>query len=106
MNTFEPIQPVPSNSPVRVNEPVPIYPPSNAVPAKLAPWYSNQIFRIVTFFIMMMIVLGVCTVCFFTARLSADQFLGVVSSLLFLATPSPLQGKPKKKVIYVHGNTA
>ena len=93
------IPPVPSNSPV-----IAPYPISNAIPSKLAPWYSNQIFRIVTFFIMMMVVLAVCSVCFFTDRLSSDQYLGVVSSLLFLATPSPLQGKPKKKIIYMNGN--
>ena len=102
MNDEVAIPPVPSNSPVIA--PPPIYPPSNTVPTKLASWYSNQIFRIVTFFIMMMVVLSVCSVCFFTGRLTSDQFLGVVSSLLFLATPSPLQGKPKKKVVYVNNS--
>jgi len=105
MDHFEAIQATAShhNSPV-INEPV-IYPPSNntGVPSKLKDWYSNQVFRTVTFFIMMATVLGVTTTAFFTGRLTSDQFLGVVSSLLFLATPSPLQGKKNKKVYYLNG---
>lgn len=83
-----------------------IYPPSTStdVPSGLKSWYSNYVFRTVTFFFMMVAVLSVSTAAFFVGKLSSDQFLGIISSLLFLATPSPLQNKPKKKVIYLNGS--
>ena len=77
-------------------------PPSTATPSALKSWWSNDIWRITTFTILMCAVLAVTTVAFFNGKLSADQFLGVVSSLLFLATPSPVQPKPKKKIYYVN----
>lgn len=79
-------------------------PSSNTVPSGLKDWYSNYVFRTVTFFILMSAVLSVSTAAFFNGKLSADQFLGIVSSLLFLATPSPLQNKGKKKIYYMRSD--
>jgi len=83
------------------------YPPSTSteVPSGLKSWYSNYVFRTVTFFFMMVAVLSISSAAFFTGKLSADQFLGIISSLLFLATPSPLQNKPKKKIVYTNVHT-
>jgi predicted ribosomally synthesized peptide with SipW-like signal peptide len=75
---------------------------SQSVPVGLKKWYSNEIFRVVTFFILMSAVLGVTTVAWFSDRLSSDQMLGVISTLLMMAMPSALQGKSKKKVYYVN----
>ena len=77
-------------------------PPSTATPSSLKSWWSNDIWRITTFTIMMMAVLGVTSTAFFSDKLSADQYLGVISSLLFLAVPSPIQPKPKKKIYYLN----
>ncbi len=89
----------------RVNEPV-LYPPSTAtLPSGLKNWWSNQVFKIVTFFVLMSAVLTVTTIAFFNGKLTSDQYLGIISSLLFLSTPSPLQNAKKKqaKVYYVNG---
>lgn len=82
----------------------PLYPPSatTTLPPSLKKWYSNEVFRTVTFFFLMCAVLGISSTAWFMGKLSADQQLGIFSSLLFLATPSPIQGKPKKKVYYVN----
>lgn len=75
---------------------------SQSIPLGLKKWYSNEIFRVVTFFILMISVLSVTTIAWFSDRLSSDQMLGVISTLLMMAMPSGLQGKPKKKVVYVN----
>lgn len=80
----------------------PLYPPSaSSIPPSLKKWYSNHVFRTVTFFFLMCTILGISSTGWFMGKLSNDQMLGIFSSLLFLATPSPIQGKPKKKVYYV-----
>jgi len=88
----------------RTQNPAVPYPPStsSALPPTLKKWYSNDVFRTVTFFILMSAVLGISSTGWFMDKLSNDQMLGIFSSLLFLATPSPIQGKPKKKVYYVN----
>jgi hypothetical protein len=82
-----------------INEP---YPSSNnsTTPAGIKKYYSNDVFKTITFFVLVVAILSVATSAFFAGKLSSDQFLGTISSLLFLSTPSPLQRKPKKKVIY------
>ena len=104
-NTFEAIQAVNSNSPP-VNEPVQ-YPPSsnaNGVPSKLNSWWSNDIFRIVCFSLIVFVTLALTSTAFFADKISTDQWLGVISSLLFMMMPSPLQGKKQKKVVYLSNN--
>jgi uncharacterized membrane protein YwzB len=81
------------------NEPY-AYSNTSNTPSALKKWYSNDIFRVVTFFVLVVAVLGISASAFFVDKLSADQMLGIISSLLFLATPSPLQSKPKKKIVY------
>ena len=88
-----------------LNEP---YASSNgsATPTGIKKWYSNDVFKTITFFMLVVGILSVSTIAFFNGKLSADQFLGIISSLLFLSTPSPLQRKPKQKVIYQAINNA
>ena len=83
-----------------MNEPYANSADSAISPPGLKKWYSNDVFKTVTFFVLIVSILGISTACFLMDKLSSDQFLGVVSSLLFLSTPSPLQRKPKKKVVY------
>ena len=107
----QPIQPTNSQSNVippfsrMLNEP---YPSSNGstAPHGLKKWYSNDVFKTITFFILVVAVLSVATSAFFYDKLTSDQFLGVISSLLFLSTPSPLQRKPKQKIVYQSINNA
>jgi hypothetical protein len=85
------------------HQPPPAYSTSSqSVPTGLKKWYSNEIFRVVTFFILMISVLAVTTIAWFDGRLSSDQMLGIISTLLMMAMPSALQGKSKKKVYYVN----
>jgi hypothetical protein len=93
-----PLSPFARNIQIR-NEP---YPSTTAsqVPTGIKRYYSNDVFKTVTFFVLVVAALSVATAAFFANKLSSDQFLSVLSSLLFLSTPSPLQRKPKKKIIY------
>lgn len=77
----------------------PITPANSQIPEGLKKFYSKDIFKTVTFFVLILLVLGVTTTAFFMDKLSSDQMLGVISSLLFLATPSPIQTN-KKKIVY------
>jgi hypothetical protein len=99
--TTSPIAPIGPHEPFSRTDAYP-RPPSTATPSSLKSWWSNDIWRITTFTIMMMCVLGVTSTAFFSDKLSADQYLGVISSLLFLAVPSPIQPKPKKKIYYLN----
>ena len=72
---------------------------TESVPANLRGWYSNKIYKVVIFSLLCFSVLGISTALTFTDRMSIENFLGVLSSLLFLNTPSPLENllKSKKK---------
>jgi hypothetical protein len=74
-------------------------PPSttNSVPEGMKEWWSTQIFRVVMFFLFCFGVFGVATAMTFQKVMSIDQYLGVVSSLLFLLSPSPLDLLKNKK---------
>jgi hypothetical protein len=74
-------------------------PPSttNSVPEGMREWWSTQIFRVVMFFLFCLGVFGVATAMTFQEVMSIDQYLGVVSSLLFLLSPSPLDLLKNKK---------
>jgi hypothetical protein len=73
-------------------------PPSEA-PTWLKRWYSQQSFRQITAFIIMIAVLTICSVGWFNQILSSDQMLGVCSSILMLSAPSPFQTKKTKYVV-------
>lgn len=98
-----PINPYPSGG-IVYQQPQYQYASSNAsnTPTKLKSWYSNDIFKVVAFFILVISVLGVTTYAFYADKLSSDQYLGVISGLLMMSLPSPLQSikkKPKKVII-------
>ena len=63
---------------------------SSALPPKLAGWYSTKVFRTTCFFIFCFCVLGISTALVFDGRMSIENFMNVLSSLLFLLSPSPL----------------
>ena len=70
---------------------------SSTTPEGIAKWYSQQSFKVITFFFFCIAVLAIITTALFTDKLSTDQFLGMLSSLLFLMAPSPLDLIKKKK---------
>ena len=74
------------------------YAHSNAstTPARLKGWYSNEIFKVVAFFILVCGVLSCTTVAFYEGKLSSDQYIGIISSLLMMSVPSPIQTIKKK----------
>jgi hypothetical protein len=74
------------------------YAQSNAstTPSKLKGWYSNEIFKVVAFFFLVCGVLSCSTVAFYNNKLSADQYIGIISSLLMMSVPSPIQTIKKK----------
>jgi len=110
MNNNEPIspqaiQPFPSQQANgAVGRPYQIHYPESSVsttPSGIRDWYSNEIFKIVSFFILVCGVLSVTTVAFYNGKLSSDQFIGICSSLLMMTVPSPLQTikKGKKTIV-------
>jgi hypothetical protein len=74
-------------------------PPSSApsVPDLIDGWYSRDSFKVISFFFFAVTCLGIATAGLFTEKLNTDQFLNVLSSLLFLMAPSPLDLMKKKK---------
>jgi hypothetical protein len=70
---------------------------SSTTPEGIAKWYSQQSFKVITFFLFCVSVLAIITTALFIDKLSTDQFLGMLSSLLFLMAPSPLDLIKKKK---------
>jgi hypothetical protein len=70
---------------------------SASVPANLKGWYSTKSFKTVSFFLFCSAVLGITTSLRFGDKMNTDQYLGVVSSLLFLMAPSPLDLLKKNK---------
>lgn len=70
---------------------------SSTTPQGISKWYSQQSFKVITFFLFCVTTLGIITAGLFTDKLSTDQFLGMLSSLLFLMAPSPLELIKKKK---------
>ena len=82
-----------------LNEPYPSSTNSNT-PIGIKKYYNNDVFKTITFFVLVVAILSVSTSAFFYDKLTSDQFLGIISSLLFLSTPSPLQRKPKQKIVY------
>jgi hypothetical protein len=112
MNANEPISPNDVANPP--NHPINPYPsavPFNAqgytvryadsttttTPPKLSGWYSNNTFKVVAFFLLTVGILATSTIGFYNSRLSADQWIGIVGSLLMLSAPSPLQMIKKQK---------
>ena len=89
----------PPVSPRVIQQYPPITPANSQIPEGLKKFYSKDIFKTVTFFTLIILVLAITTTAFFVNKLSSDQMLGVISSLLFLATPSPIQTN-KKKIVY------
>ena len=57
----------------------------------------QKIFRMATFFLFCSAILGITTALRFEDKMNTDQLLNVVSSLLFLLSPSPLDFLQKKK---------
>jgi hypothetical protein len=74
------------------------YAPSNSstTPMHLRGWYSNEIFKVVAFFILVCGVLTCSTIAFYNEKLSSDQYIGILSSLLMMSVPSPIQTIKKK----------
>ena len=103
--TNSPLQRVPSMFQMPDVENVPYVqrdrsgPPSNdSVPVNLKSWYSTKIFRTVMFFILCFCILGITTALTFTDKMSIENYMNILSSLLFLLSPSPLDLiKSKKK---------
>lgn len=106
-NTFDPIQPSNSRNDlvetprlqpqqsVRLNYPKP---PSTVPPELLRKWYSKSSFRTITFFFFVVTVLGIATSLIFTSKMDINQYLGLVSSLIMLMVPSPLDNNVKLKI--------
>ena len=89
--------------------PVNPYPPSNnnsAVPTLLRSFYSNDIFKTITFFLLICVILAISTVGWFNDKMTTDQILGIWSSVLFLWMPSPIQQGKKTKKIYLQNNNS
>lgn len=70
---------------------------SDSVPTNLRGWYSTKVFRTVMFFIFCFCILGVSTSLVFTDRMNIENYMNVISSLLFLLSPSPLDLIKNKK---------
>lgn len=72
--------------------------PRSEAPTFLKSWYSQQSFRQITSFIIMISVLVIASVGWFNQILSSDQQLGVCSSILMLSAPSPFSTKKTKYI--------
>lgn len=71
---------------------------TDSTPPRLASWFSSKIFRLVMFFIFCFCILGITTSLVFSDRMSIENYMNILSSLLFLLSPSPLDLiKSKKK---------
>ena len=80
------------------------YAHSNAsnTPSHLKGWYSNEIFKVVAFFILVVGVLSCTTIAFYNGKLSSDQYIGIIGSLLMMSVPSPIQTiKKKSKPVFI-----
>jgi hypothetical protein len=102
-NVLPPINPYPSlpndrlpNGQVRYADST-----QTGLPRNLRDWWSNEVFKIVTFFVLVIAILSTTSIAFFRGALSNEQYLGVCSSLLFLMSPSPLTmiKKTKKPIL-------
>jgi len=91
-----PLDRIPSQFNIDVLPRIPIS-DTNSTPPKLKPYYSNKIFRTVCFMILCFMTLGISTSLVFTDRMNIENFMNIVSSLLFICTPSPLDNLIKKK---------
>ena len=69
----------------------------DTIPPRLQGWYSTKVFRTVMFFIFCFCILGVSTSLVFTDRMNIENYMNVLSSLLFLLSPSPLDLIKNKK---------
>ena len=112
----------PSNSPPAhphdAEAPLPILPPTQSVqlvyprsdvtatPEKLKKWWSSQVFKTVTYFILMLIVLCSTTAAFFVDKMSQDAWVGSISTILMLGAPSPLLDRGKKTTKKFYGGNA
>ena len=71
---------------------------TDSVPPRLSSWFSSKIFRLVMFFIFCFCILAIATSLVFTDRMNIENYMNIISSLLFLLSPSPLDLiKSKKK---------
>jgi hypothetical protein len=72
---------------------------TESIPPKLQQWFSTKVFRTVCFFIFCFVILGTSTsMVFIDNKMSIENYMNVLSSLLFLLSPSPLDLiKSKKK---------
>lgn len=69
---------------------------SSTTPSHLKGWYSNEIFKVIAFFILVCGVLTATTIAFNQDKLSSDQYIGIIGSLLMMSVPSPIQTIKKK----------
>ena len=109
MNQNEPISPNnaphPAINPYQTAVPVPApgytvrYADSTAstTPPRLKGFYNNETFKVIAFFVLTCGILSTSTVAFYHSRLSSDKYIGIISSLLMMSLPSPLQTMKKQK---------
>ena len=70
---------------------------TSTTPPRLKGFYNNETFKVIAFFVLTCGILSTATIAFYNSRLSADQYIGIISSLLMMSLPSPLQTMKKQK---------
>lgn len=85
------IPPVPSNSPAAV-----VYPSSTASSNRIGS-ISSRSFRVIIFSVLCLLILLAGSTAYFLDKMATPEYMNIVSNLLFVCAPSPLDSLIKKK---------